>query len=1708
MTAARIVGITIAAGETWSNPRRATSTANQTNIITNPSLASYTGPEPSCLSQLRQDRDLPAVAVLDDRLGEIGSRQLAAGELRNPMHPPERRPRPRTTARLRIGTLNIKGFGAIAQGGAPDKWMYINQVVRDQNLAVLAIQEAHLSEERLESLNALFAVSLKIYCSPDPENSTGARGVAYVINRRKLAGRECTVREVIPGRAMQLEYPWAAGKSIRILNVYAPNAAAENAQFWTTLRASWVEQGRAKPDVVLGDFNVVESALDRYPAHPDPACATEALSRMMRTINACDSWRTAHPTERLFTFRQAGSERQSRLDRIYVKQSIVPKVADWLAVGPGRMSDHQLVICSIANYHAPVVGKGRWSAPLSLLDDAKFTQTMRTLGADLSTRLAALGERTEKENPQLIFNDFKQALVTAARQRAKEWVPKLEMRIKHLREQVQGLQNSVGQSLEDDPVAAETVALLQERVQRLEANRFGNRRMAVHAKDWANGEKIGRYWTRQNAPPKQDSVMYEMRRPGGVGYANSTKEMCEIARTFYDDLQLSDPPPAGPQHSLDITRALECAEARLTGPQKAVMAARLTNEHVRIALKHSGRHKAAGRDGIPTEFWLAYLQWHEKAAANARPALDIVGTLKKVFNDIEAYGVAEGVPFAEGWVCPIYKKKDPREITNYRPITVLNADYKIMTKALTAKLSECASDVIHSDQAGFVPGRSIFNHIKLASLLVEYAEAEEQNGVIVALDQEKAYDRIDHTYLWAVLRHMNFPETFITTVRALYSAATSAVMVNGTLSRPFAITRGVRQGDPLSCLLFDLAIEPLAAALRSSSIRGFSVPGAAERLVSALFADDTTAFLGETDSFADLMTILERWCAASRAKFNDDKTEVLPVGSKTYRESVLRTRKLTSEGAAFPEGVKIVPDRQPVRVLGAWIGNQIDQEAVWGPMVDTVRQNLERWSLRNPSMYGRKLITGLEVGGRTQFLAKAQGMPPAVEQALERAVIGFVWKDGGRPMVNAAKLQDPLACGGLNLLDVRARNEAIDLMWLKAYMDDSPSRPTWARLADVLLANAIQAADKRLDPKARVNTFLQAWGVNATRPGGLPRDLARMVKAARKYGVRLEVHTASEDLKAAMPIWAHGALESNRLQTNSPSAKCLRERHGVLTVGDCLRVAERTQAPARDSAAPHMNSARCRCDDCRADRDDRACANPPRCAALAAAMLRQIGPKWRPALRLPNVDVRAPALQDGPEAIGPARGTPFGMLRSTSLPLANALRVFTRNHDVASPAAADRPSAPQPPPTSLVWTQAYTDGSCVTEKGGKAAAGAGVWFGKDDPRNTAARVPGCEQTNNVAEFYAVALAASLAPADNALEIKSDSKLVVDGLTSHLDDWEDRGWIGVANADRIRDTVSRLRARRGPVAIAWVKGHSGIEGNEAADVLADKGTRMSTQVGPALPPAPTEHLVSGVRLPVLTQRLAYLGIRQWTPRPERKRTVLNLERAVEAVAADWGLVLRPANLWQAIRKDDVRRTMRDFWWKALHGALRIGEFWDKIPGYEHRATCSHCGVQESLEHILLECGAPGQAEIWRAADDLLSRKGIKMPKLSYGALLASPALEAPGKEAGSTRVLRILLTESCHLVWKIRCERVIGRDGDPEQYHSPTEIRRRWMAAVQQRLELDRALVRPVVVRGRLTRRRVLMTWAGLLQDEGALPEDWIHNKGVLVGRPSCWDSHG
>lgn len=191
------------------------------------------------------------------------------------------------------------------------------------------------------------------------------------------------------------------------------------------------------------------------------------------------------------------------------------------------------------------------------------------------------------------------------------------------------------------------------------------------------------------------------------------------------------------------------------------------------------------------------------------------------------------------------------------------------------------------------------------------------------------------------MKKVDLPVEYVATVQGLYQGAESIVIINGERSTPFLITRGVRQGDPLSFLLFNLAIEPLAQMLRVSELEGYRIPNLKEHIVAMLFADDTTVYLSKNDKFEHLLEILDQWCIASGAKFNINKTVVIPIGTPEYRSEVIVKRKIGDNQSEIPEDIQIAPDGEASRILGAFLGNNVDDAAPWTSILEDIESRLQ-----------------------------------------------------------------------------------------------------------------------------------------------------------------------------------------------------------------------------------------------------------------------------------------------------------------------------------------------------------------------------------------------------------------------------------------------------------------------------------------------------------------------------------------------------------------------------------------------------------------------------------------------------------------------------------------------------------------------------------------------------------------------------------------------
>ena len=1599
----------------------------------------------------------------------------------------------RTRANIKIASLNIRGGGS---NKIQEKWHHINQLLRQDKIGILALQETHSTDALISSLHALFGKRLHIYHSSDPD-APNSKGVAIVLNKEILHTNNIQHHDIIPGRALLLSIPWHSS-IISILAIYAPNTTTENEAFWSALHNKWTELGLPKPDIMLGDFNLVEEALDRLPSHPDNQAAVHSLEQLKSLFHVQDGWRKAYPApHKAFTYLQSNHNgSHSRIDRIYITDPLEKSSTDWEIKASGLRTDHNLISVRLSNPKLPFVGKGRWSLPLHLIKDKSLMSQINQLGLALQSDIALCSNhRTQETNPQTLFKTFKDNITSAARKQAKMTLPKVKTTIRNLQSHLQHTLNNDDNEFHQ----IESSVAIQEKITMLTTSHHQKTRASTAARNRLEGETISKYWSSINNPVTPRDTMFSLRYPNSIPprYETRSDKMASLARNYHNDLQNNNTfhPP---ERDSIITDTLNNITVKTPEPFRSELDSPTTQAHVLSSLKAASNGTSPGIDGIPAELWKSLSHKFKTSHSPTNPCADIIAILTCVYNDIESHGIIDGTDFTKGWMCPIYKKKDRREIENYRPITILNTDYKIFTKALSEKLLKAAPLLIHENQAGFIPGRSIFNQVKLSKLMIDYCEAQEINGAIIALDQEKAYDKIAHDYLWNTLRKFDLPPQFINTVKSLYQSAETVVIINGEISPPFKVTRGVRQGDPLSCLLFDLAIEPLAAMLRNSHLQGMKIPGVLDKVLTSLFADDITAFLSALDKFSDLQSILETWCTASTAKFNVGKTVVIPVGSKTYRSELILTRKLHPDHDPIPLDIHIAHDREATRILGAWIGNDIDPESQWSPTIEKIDLNLHRWGMSHPTIEGRRLIIQMIVAGMSQYLTKVQGMPPSVEKTLTTKIQHFMWDSTAKsPPVSNIALSQSHSLGGKKVLHLESRNKAIHLTWLQSYLTLGPQRPTWAYIADSLIAlNILKSQTAKIDIHSCINTFLQNWHTGLTSRSHLPSDLIQMLKVGRDFGVCFDSLQFPQHHKTALPIWLHLNSNTNLQKLHlKKEAKCLRINHHVVTVRHLQKEASRT--------AQHQNRRNCACHQCKETRQrtNNSCTNPHMCHKIALMIINNLQTKWNPMSPDPvdGLDLSPHQLEANNSAFLQNMPVLFNPSTLTTGPLHHNFRVFTDNQPISNEPPT-RPPLDFPTPANIT---VYTDGSCFNNGDEDAQAGCGIWYGCNDPRNTSLKIQGSTQSNQAGEILAILHAARSCSTHCALHIRSDSKYAISMLTTNLQSCEDKGWIGIANKDLFKATVACLRSRSNITTLQWVRGHCGDEGNEGADQLAKLGANKanSDHIDLSIEPQLNLH---GAKLAKMSQSLLYKGIIERSNPPQRKSTVAHLDITRRATKALSNHLPTDARIWFSIRNKDITRTIRCFLWKCLHNTYKVGSYWDNIPSFETRADCPICGIPESMEHILTECDSPAQNLIWNLAKALWLKWHPVFPEIKFGTILGCSLAEfkdSKGKiSRGDNRLFRILITESAHLIWKLRCERRIAKQDNPDLYHSETEIHNRWLQAINARLALDQLLSNKAKYQKKaLPTSLVLCTWSGILLQETNLPSNWIRESGVLVG---------
>ncbi|KAH9913935.1 uncharacterized protein B0H18DRAFT_857153, partial [Fomitopsis serialis] len=363
-----------------------------------------------------------------------------------------------------------------------------------------------------------------------------------------------------------------------------------------------------------------------------------------------------------------------------------------------------------------------------------------------------------------------------------------------------------------------------------------------------------------------------------------------------------------------------------------------------------------------------------------------------------------------------------------------------------------------------------------------------------------------------------------------------------------------------------------------------------------------------------------------------------------------------------------------------------------------------------------------------------------------------------------------------------------------------------------------------------------------------------------------------------------------------------------------------------------------------------------------------------------------------------------------------------------------------------------------------------------------------------ADLVAAIYAVNVTPLDAPLHFLSPSDDLVELLFDKTPLWEDQGWIDVASSDYMRALLNRLRQRCAPTSFGKITTPHLWKALESARQYMSNALQPSLpQTGPIDLARDPRFDVSGARLCSLTQALAYKGIIAWTAAPVRAVTAKNIDALRTHNAASMG-TLSDSALWTSLRHRDFSRAFSIFLWKSVHGALRCGPYWLKITNYTTRANCSFCGLLETPSHILFDCTATGQELIWHIIATLWKKKGLPWPAISildvHSLGLKLWTDQKSRVRIGATRLWRILISEASHLIWKLRCERVIGHSDEPGWEHNDQQIRRRLAYTLNNRLLIDVAATQRKFEKLARNSELVIATWNSTIHDELALPDDW------------------
>jgi len=751
--------------------------------------------------------------------------------------------------------------------------------------------------------------------------------------------------------------------------------------------------------ISAGDYNfVIDVYLDKKGGLPR---THEKMKNYLKTwcnINeTMDIWRTKHPDTFDYTWKSWFKPHiYCRLDYFIVSNSLCNKTID-CCIKNSFMSDHRCVVLDISTDIIPR-GTGFWKFNSSLLSDKAYVNTIRKTIND------AIEENKGAEPPLLL--DTLKCRVRGSSIKYCSYKKRMnKCKLEEWSNKHSYLQSKL--PLEEDDkkqkVISDEIEELDYQIRTLIDETTKGSMMRSKCQGYEEGEKNSKYFYNLEKANGNRKCINKLNTDHG-----SITDIHEILKeevSYYKNLYSSKIDSKNPVlREINMINFLDKAKGNISKESVNNLIEDITESEVYDILCSFADNKSPGTDGLSKEFYLCFWEEIKMPLLNSFHHSMKTGSLSMD----QSKGILSLIP---------KKGKDTTYLKNWRPLTLLNTDYKILAKLFASRLKHTLLDFISSDQTGFVPNTYIGTNVNKILNFINHCQDHNIEGMLISIDYEKAFDSMEWDFLYRAMEHYGYPNKFINWIKMLYKNIGSCILNNGHISEVFNPTRGVRQGCPISPYLFIIGAEIMASFIRENN----NIPTITNNenaSVISQYADDTNIMtFRDVAILQEIFKCMDMFEVVSGLKINKSKTQVMLTGPN-LSENYGIDNFCTLSSDIYVLGITVSCDKNKLITLN------------YVPVLDNIQQTLNIWSQRNLSLFGRiEVIKTLAVSKLIYIMSLLPSPSKAYIEDMERILFHFVWKNT-TAKVRKKVLKSTKNMGGADMVDLKIKDTSLKLAWI------------------------------------------------------------------------------------------------------------------------------------------------------------------------------------------------------------------------------------------------------------------------------------------------------------------------------------------------------------------------------------------------------------------------------------------------------------------------------------------------------------------------------------------------------------------------------------------------------------------------------------------------------------------------------------------------------